>query len=125
VVDLSEKCFEYYDSLGWKPPEYGVSRLKGYVYVKSKHVIDANLWPINPQHKIPQQKNSYDCGVFCMLYASYLSINKSFDWKPEVHFSTLTPALTHTSAYSHLAQDIDKRRLQITQELLDAQLYPQ
>lgn len=84
VINIKEKKFEYYDSLGGE----GYSCLKllrDYVIQehkdKKKCEIDLSDWQNYIPSNIPKQENGYDCGVFLCKYADYASQNREFTFK--------------------------------------------
>lgn len=76
VINLKDKRFEYYDSLNGSPHKI-LTHLRKYIQDES---MDKKKTPFNvdsfkdyQRKDIPQQKNGYDCGMFCCKYTSYLS----------------------------------------------------
>lgn len=75
VIYVQRKEIIYYDSMGIKGKKYLDSALQ-YMYDEAKssyiHFI-YDEWKIVSCNGIPQQKNSYDCGIFAILYADYIA----------------------------------------------------
>lgn len=84
VLDISKKCATIYDSLVGRPllVKY-MEYLVDYIYDDAvfKNLMDRQTadeerkgWFYQqPEDGVPQQQNSYDCGVFTVMYAMYLS----------------------------------------------------
>jgi len=83
VINIEEKRFEYYDSLG-AGNENCLERLKRYVQdehkEKKKSKIDISDWQDYTPNDIPHQQNGYDCGVFMCKYAQCISRGVDFDF---------------------------------------------
>lgn len=77
VINIKLKRFEYYDSLGLTNPRC-IQNLKKYINeehtAKKGSPIDLSTWgEHNIGSKNPQQKNYYDCGVFMLKFAEFVS----------------------------------------------------
>ena len=78
VINVKEKRFEYYDSLGGGAGNV-LQLLRSYVVGEAKTYCgqpdDYNVddWTDLVPKNIPQQNNGYDCGVFTLKYADFLS----------------------------------------------------
>lgn len=76
VIFVQEKKIIYYDSMGIKGNEYLVGALR---YMENEasiygHEFDCDEWElISYDRGLPTQENSYDCGVFVIMYADYIS----------------------------------------------------
>ena len=80
VVNIGLKQVCYYDSMSASAGQiafFGETMLR---WVKDEHqnkkgapLPDENMWKVvHPEH-VPQQKNGFDCGVFMVTVAEYLS----------------------------------------------------
>jgi Ulp1 family protease len=74
-----------------------LTNLKRWIYDYSKNLIDMKMvknevcktyemwmsaeWKTELLQKIPRQKDSYNCGIFCLLYAYYIADNIEFNNK--------------------------------------------
>ncbi|RIB04806.1 hypothetical protein C2G38_652266 [Gigaspora rosea] len=72
--------FEYYDSLGGEFNPVFLNELRAFFNYLAKqtnnHHFDFDSWnTYEPKTKTPQQKNSYDCGVFTMMTVEHMSRN--------------------------------------------------
>ena len=74
VVYMKEKCITYYDSLGYDGTKYMDGLMKWIVdEAKKRRVeIEEDKWSANRVDP-PKQTNGYDCGVFLIMYADFLS----------------------------------------------------
>eukprot|EP01090_Pellita_catalonica_P021597 TRINITY_DN8128_c0_g1_i1.p1 TRINITY_DN8128_c0_g1~~TRINITY_DN8128_c0_g1_i1.p1 ORF type:complete len:514 (+),score=59.98 TRINITY_DN8128_c0_g1_i1:326-1867(+) len=84
VINIRDKRFEYYDSLGGKNPSC-IATLRRYLVdeAKDKKSVDLDLedWvDYAPGRNVPQQQNSYDCGVFTCKYADRVSHDAKFEF---------------------------------------------
>ena len=86
VINFCDKNFEYYDSLGGDGKtclnylrQYVGDEAKRYSDVDYKFTGWSNIYPTN----IPQQLNDYDCGVFTLKYADYLSDSCPFNFSQD------------------------------------------
>lgn len=89
VINLQQRRFEYYDSLGGSNPEclrflrrYVVDELTAQSVggaAKAKELA-VDSWLDLTVKGIPQQNNGSDCGVFTMIFANYLAENRPFDF---------------------------------------------
>jgi sentrin-specific protease 1 len=84
-INFTLKRFEYYDALGGLSKGC-INALRQYLNDEWKdkksdpNGFDTSQWPIFHPSNIPHQRNGYDCGVFALTYANYLSRNKPFDF---------------------------------------------
>ncbi|KAF0339066.1 cysteine proteinase [Gigaspora margarita] len=72
--------FEYYDSLGGDFNPVFLNELRAFFIYVAKQTnnqhFDFDSWSTyEPKTKTPQQKNSYDCGVFTMMTVEHMSRN--------------------------------------------------
>ena len=86
---MKERRIEYYDSMSGDSSQF-TSIIRNYIHDEwTSHRYKngdrqeqvpqsgADSWQIeNVSDGVPQQLNGYDCGVFAILFANYLSINK-------------------------------------------------
>ena len=79
AVNFRDQQLCYYDSLNGTNKRC-LELLKEYIMSLSElHVVN-NKWCTVFPHKLPQQKNHYDCGVFICMYARQLACNGSFNF---------------------------------------------
>ncbi|CAG8498005.1 13433_t:CDS:10 [Ambispora leptoticha] len=87
VINLNEKTISVYDS-GARFGSGGTQSIgpnllefiQGYRVIK-KQQSDRDEWKVNLfPSEIPQQPNGYDCGVYTMLFADYISEQREFDF---------------------------------------------
>ena len=85
IINIRLRRIEIYDSIGAKRLDVVEDLFR---YVKDEHKskkfkdLDIALWSHKPCKvgTIPQQLNGYDCGVFMLLFASYASLGRPFDF---------------------------------------------
>ena len=82
VVDLrgGRECFALYDSLYSRETSTNktiLDNIQRYIgdeaSAKAGMQLPVSSWPRHYRENIPKQKNGYDCGVFMMRFAEYLS----------------------------------------------------
>eukprot|EP00188_Purpureofilum_apyrenoidigerum_P005485 Plantae.Rhodophyta-Purpureofilum_apyrenoidigerum.ctg7175.p1 GENE.Plantae.Rhodophyta-Purpureofilum_apyrenoidigerum.ctg7175~~Plantae.Rhodophyta-Purpureofilum_apyrenoidigerum.ctg7175.p1 ORF type:complete len:646 (+),score=113.60 Plantae.Rhodophyta-Purpureofilum_apyrenoidigerum.ctg7175:535-2472(+) len=86
VIDMRSRQLSYYDSLGgqnekvlrnlgkWLEDESQDKK-------KTKLSLEEEGWSYDcPGHKVPQQENCDDCGVFACKFADYASCDRPFDF---------------------------------------------
>jgi len=81
-VSIKRKRIEYYDSMGGTNihcrkclRQYITDEYK----LKYSKELDLSEWTDHaPGSKVPQQQNTYDCGVFMCIFAAHVTQNKSF-----------------------------------------------
>lgn len=109
VVFMKKRKIQYYDSMAASGRKYLEAIMR---YIKDEHQakkgtpIDMSDWEIVSckRNETPQQHNGYDCGVFSIMFADFLSDNL------ELHFSQ---------------EDISDMRLKIALAIHSGQLsYP-
>eukprot|EP01117_Protostelium_nocturnum_P019120 TRINITY_DN8197_c0_g1_i2.p1 TRINITY_DN8197_c0_g1~~TRINITY_DN8197_c0_g1_i2.p1 ORF type:complete len:574 (-),score=241.18 TRINITY_DN8197_c0_g1_i2:408-2129(-) len=89
VVNIKEKRFEYYDSLGGSGTRGTVLKnlrkwLSAEYLDKKKQQLDLSEWSdYKNTGMVPQQQNGYDCGVFTCRFADCISQNKPFPFSQE------------------------------------------
>jgi len=84
VIDLKNKRFEYFDSL-YGEDDACLDFLSQYLMDEFKNKRneerpDILEWPKVYPKSIPKQVNGYDCGVFLILFADYLSKSAKLDF---------------------------------------------
>ena len=93
VVSIRKKYIRCYDSLAYDCKKYIMAMAK-YIEQEWKHeykntinVTEQNGWEfqdtpnmLKNKINIPQQDNIYDCGVFGLMYADFLTQDKSLDF---------------------------------------------
>jgi len=81
VINVKEKRFEYYDSLGGRNPEC-LRTLRRYLIDefadKKKGTLSLDEWTDVVPENIPMQLNGFDCGVFCVKFADYCGRGQPF-----------------------------------------------
>jgi sentrin-specific protease 1 len=86
VINIRDKQFEYYDSLGGSGRAY-LKLLRNYIVDEAKNYssIDLDLtdWRDIEMDDIPQQLNGCDCGVFTLKFADYVSEDQPLTFKQE------------------------------------------
>ena len=84
--------FKIYDSLGdlelWKKTLED-AKMKAFIlwkFNKTFNLLDTQFEfrTTDQYHKIPQQNNSIDCGVFALMFAKYLAAGKTFSFGQDV-----------------------------------------
>jgi sentrin-specific protease 1 len=77
VVYVQRRTIKYYDSLGCDGNKYLCAARQ---WLRNEHLakkgieLNTSQWVLEDMEKnVPQQKGGYDCGVFTMLCADYLS----------------------------------------------------
>lgn len=95
IVNMNEKTIKFYDSLkNTKAKSANVlevlDNLLVYLEEESKHKIQNSKFSASDWIKdddvrnMPKQDNDYDCGVFCCMYAEYITRNeRHFGFGPE------------------------------------------
>lgn len=86
IINLAEKQFEYYDSLGGSNPtclrnlrRYVEDEVKTYNPTKLQE-LKLDTWKEVHVKGIPQQNNGSDCGVFTLKFADYASEGLPFNF---------------------------------------------
>ena len=84
VVNVRDKRFEYYDSMGGTNPT-AMQNLKLWLMEESKdkrgEEFNLESWEdYNPRESIPQQTNTSDCGVFTLQFADCIALDLPFDF---------------------------------------------
>lgn len=78
VIHMTAKQISYYDSMsgsGRRHMNAVLQWIKDDVQDKLKQSLDMSDWKIIDESKVPQQRNGYDCGVFSIMCADYVSDN--------------------------------------------------
>lgn len=86
VVDLNQKSIKYYDSMG-APNNHVLNQIE--VFLKTKFAdLDASDWHKENVANIPQQQNNSDCGIFCCMFAEFISRRReiTFSQKHMIYF---------------------------------------
>lgn len=81
-VNMKKKLIEYYDSLGGTN-SHCRKCLRQYLAdeyrSKNNRELDLSVWVDHaPGSQVPQQENSFDCGVFMCIFAAHVTQNKPF-----------------------------------------------
>jgi len=83
AINFKKKRFEYYDSLHGSQKN-ALYLLRNYIQEESKDKkkceYDLSDWEDYCPKNIPSQLNGYDCGVFTLLFADYISREEQFDF---------------------------------------------
>ena len=81
VINFEMKTIKYLDSLGSNGDRY-LCALMRFLFDSWKKLNNQTPFPqveqwnlLGHTHDVPQQQNSYDCGVFCCMFAEYNAIN--------------------------------------------------
>ena len=81
VAYLEEKRISFLDSLGGKGEKY-LRHILDYIFIEAgrfdeyKKKMKKSDWLLESMGtRCPQQQNNFDCGVFVILYADFLSDN--------------------------------------------------
>lgn len=84
VINVRDKRFEYYDSLGGRNPAC-LKSLRKYVVDEAKQYHDLDLdvsdWQDYSPSSIPRQRNGCDCGVFTCKFIDYLSEDRPLTFR--------------------------------------------
>ncbi|CAJ0857230.1 1209_t:CDS:2, partial [Entrophospora sp. SA101] len=80
LVDFQAFRIDYIDSMYGGGTAKGMDEVKEYLINECQNKkgenanLDFNSWAENPRlKKVPQQKNSYDCGVFTLAFIEHIS----------------------------------------------------
>lgn len=83
VIDIQAKEIHYFDSMSGSGKKYLDAMLQYIVdegREKKKIVINTSEWSLISQHQnTPQQSNGFDCGVFTIVCADFLSDDLSIE----------------------------------------------
>jgi len=83
AINFNKKRFEYYDSLHGGQGN-ALNLLRNYIQEESKDKkkceMDLSDWEDYCPKDIPSQLNGFDCGVFTLSFAEYLSREEDFDF---------------------------------------------
>ncbi|XP_017106587.2 sentrin-specific protease 1-like [Drosophila bipectinata] len=88
IIHLRDRTLKYYDSMG-NPNQPVLNILESYLKSESldkrKQPFDTECFRIEsvPAEKLPQQRNLDDCGVFCCMYAEYISRDQEISFSQE------------------------------------------
>ncbi|KAI9506403.1 hypothetical protein BX070DRAFT_219878 [Coemansia spiralis] len=108
VVDFRHKTIKYYDALLGDNQE-ALELLMDYLHEeckdKCKEGFDSSGWSMECDKQVPRQKNGYDCGVFAITFAEYVSRNASFAFS-QAHCSFLRKKITYEIATQSLTSTI-------------------
>lgn len=84
IIDFRRKTIEYYDSL-LESNEPVLKALATYLCDESLdkrgEPFKSDGWKLDNLYDIPQQKNENDCGVFCCMFAEYVTRNKPITFR--------------------------------------------
>ncbi len=76
IIFMQQKKICYYDSMsgsGMRHMRHVLQWIKDDIQDKRKEVIDTNEWKLIDVANVPQQCNGYDCGMFSIFCADYVS----------------------------------------------------
>lgn len=84
-IDLEHQVIKWYDSLLQEDDDDIVGALVNWVQHESKQTLDLSRWEVkNPMDMaLPAETNSYDSGVFALLFAEYASRDAVIDFTSE------------------------------------------
>ena len=87
VIFFQRKIIYYFDSMGNTSAERylrGALRFLGDISKGAGKAFDVDEWTlVKSSTNYPQQGNGYDCGVFVIMYADYLSDNLPFNFSQD------------------------------------------
>ena len=102
VTKMQDRRIEYYDSMSGDDGSRFTSIIRKYIHDEWTYnkgggqqlpQSGADSWQIeNMSDGVPQQLNGYDCGVFTIMFANYISINKKMEFN-QSDIDTLQPIL--------------------------------
>ncbi|KAH8301370.1 hypothetical protein KR059_001404, partial [Drosophila kikkawai] len=76
IIDMRHKTIRFYDSMG-KRNDSALEALKMYLQQESvdkrKENFDTSDFKLETAKDVPQQYNGNDCGVFCCMFAEYIT----------------------------------------------------
>ena len=112
VVRMKEKKIEYYDSLLGNGKRYtnGLWTYLNDVWADTRggELPEREKWEIVvSNHHSAIQRNCYDCGIFAIMFANYLSINKRINFNQKL-ISTLRPKMILTILHQWSIDDSGK-----------------
>lgn len=99
VVDIKQKKLTYYDSLNGKNPKC-LKDIQEFFFEREKKYINmpnlSDHWKTDYATEIPRQTDSYNCGIFVLLYSLFIASNMeiSFEIHELKHYRNLF--LVHT-----------------------------
>jgi sentrin-specific protease 1 len=76
VIFVVDKVIRYYDSMGYGGDRYlkaAMQWLCDESSLKRNEILDQTEWKLTAHPTTPQQKNGYDCGVFSIMAADFLT----------------------------------------------------
>ncbi|KAJ2805326.1 SUMO1 sentrin specific peptidase 1 [Coemansia guatemalensis] len=86
VIDFRSKSIAYYDALLGDNPKC-LRLLMNYLHEESKDKegqdFDEDGWSLKCEKEIPRQHNGYDCGVFAIMFAEYVSRDAPLSFSQE------------------------------------------
>lgn len=86
VIYLKNKSIQYYDSMG-RPNNRVLQALESYLKEESldkkKENLDTSDWRIENVLDCPKQQNDNDCGVFCCMFAEFITRNSPISFGQE------------------------------------------
>ncbi|KAJ2082010.1 SUMO1 sentrin specific peptidase 1 [Coemansia sp. RSA 988] len=86
VIDFRSKSIAYYDALLGDNPKC-LRLLMNYLHEEFKDKqgqdFDENGWSMSCEKDIPRQRNGYDCGVFAIMFAEYVSRDAPLSFSQE------------------------------------------
>mmetsp|Transcript_6538 Transcript_6538/g.18517 ORF Transcript_6538/g.18517 Transcript_6538/m.18517 type:complete len:786 (+) Transcript_6538:26-2383(+) len=84
VINMREKRFEYYDSLG-SPNSSCIQMMRTFVEEEHKArkgaPLDLSEWEEYQPQDIPHQENGYDCGIFSCMFADFSAQDAPFAFR--------------------------------------------
>ena len=82
-IDIKARCLSYYDPLYGPSNDVCLRYLAQYFQAEvlsQKQVCQTKSWHLTTPRDMPRQTNGYDCGVFVLMYADYLSQKRPFNF---------------------------------------------
>ncbi|XP_003742210.1 uncharacterized protein LOC100908025 [Galendromus occidentalis] len=85
-IDWRTRVIKYMDSLGGQNDDC-LSLLRTYLAQEMAHKknceLDLSEWHVEYANNIPQQRNSFDCGVFALKYADHIAQDAKINFSQE------------------------------------------
>jgi len=104
AINLRAERFEYFDSMGNKNPSV-LANLRDYIvheaWAKKQMKLDVSRWGEYQYEDIPQQNNSFDCGIFVCQFMDCLSRDWGAHHQPS-HSATAHPPTRFDFSQEHM-----------------------
>ncbi|KNZ50642.1 hypothetical protein VP01_431g16 [Puccinia sorghi] len=123
TINLRAERFEYFDSMGNKNPSV-LANLRDYIvneaWAKKQIKLDVSRWGDYYYEDIPQQNNSFDCGIFVCQFMDCLSR----DWSPSLHGRTAGEE-ERSTRFDFGQENMEYIRLKMIYEIATTQFLPE